>query len=47
MSTAVDGSVFCNATYVPQVQLSVHLNLGRAMLVPSLKGNLLHLPYNI
>ena len=45
MSTAVDGSVFCNATYVLQVQVSVHLNLGEAMLVLSLKHYLLHRPY--
>ena len=47
MSTAVDGSVFCNATYVLQVRLSVHLNLGKAMLVLSLKHYLLHLPYKM
>ena len=39
MSKAIDGSVFCNAICIPQVQVSVHLNLGEAMLVLSIKHN--------
>ena len=45
MSKAVDGSVFCNAIYALQVEFPVHLSLGKAMLVLSLKHYLLHLTY--